>query len=262
MKDLLLKSEIGNSRRALFVVGALSAAFIGYKVLEQSGESSVMGWCMAGSAWLFALLVLTAPIWLAEIFIYKDRIVVKKIGGLFYKTVMRADITSFDVKHTPKVRFLRLYNGDERIFTLSSENYANFWEMQDLLLKGVPGTSRSEEANYGYGIGGQNVKMPSTEDAHTPADVMSAHIKLPLIAELPHDHILNKYIEGANQDAQIDGGYAATLVAAYTRYLNERPGIEGGDEWLRKVQRLVRGIPVQQGIANSIYVDLIGFEGI
>lgn len=261
MNDLLLKSEIRKFRRILFG-GALFAAFIGYKVLEESGESSIVGWCLAGGMWLVALLLLTAPIWLAEIFIYKDRIVVKKIGGLYYKTVMRADITSFDVKNTQKVRFLRLYSGDERVFTLSSENYANYWEMRDLLLKGVPGTSRSEEANYGYGTGGQTVKMPSTEDAHTPADVKSAHIKLPLIAELPHDHILNKYIEGANLDAQIDGGYAATLVAAYTRYLNERPGIEGGDEWLRKVQRLVRGIPVEQGIANSIYVDMVEFEGI
>ncbi|MBV6439254.1 MAG: hypothetical protein DYG98_24245 [Haliscomenobacteraceae bacterium CHB4] len=256
MNALLLKSEIGIFRRIIFIAGAFFIAFICYKALEETGGGGVVTWLLAGGLGLFALLSLTAPIWLAEIFIYEDRIVVKKIGGLYYKTILRSDITRFDVKKTPKVMLLRFYNGDEKVFTLSSENYENFEEMRDLLLRKilVPGSNRPGSKREQPG------ETPSDLDKQVSPSARTAHIQLPLIPELPHDHILNIYIQGANSATDIDGGYAATLVAAYTRYLAERPDVRGGAEWLSKVQSLVLGIPVQQGIANSIYVDLIEME--
>lgn len=152
MKKPILQSDIGAYHWKLILVGAAFFTFIGYMAATESlqkQEANTATWIIGIITFLAVAVTLLSPWIYYHIVIYKDYIEFTSLGGLIKKKVWRKDLVSYRlylkrVYRGPDYKVLKLFTTD-RHYTIGSNVYGNFEELQRELKSGLPRKDRPEK---------------------------------------------------------------------------------------------------------------------
>lgn len=144
MQTFPIQSKTGTSNWIIFLIGAAFFGFLGYKIGAEALETqpfNVFVGLLGLTCTLGASYCLLAP-WLHyRVVIFEDRVELIQFFGLRKQIVNRKALVSYKiVVHKAKNgswEVLKLYTSDDH-FSIILEMYANFWELQYELTKGVP----------------------------------------------------------------------------------------------------------------------------
>lgn len=150
MKKPILQSEIGAYHWTLILIGAVFITFIGFMAVTSALQKQhpISAWIFGIMTFLLVVFSLLSPWIYYHILIYDNHIEFISLGGLIKRKVRRKDLVSYRLYlkrvKVGSYKVLKIFTKDGH-YTIGSNVYGNFEQLQRVLTAGLPRKDRPEK---------------------------------------------------------------------------------------------------------------------